>query len=85
MSYHEVKTFDVTCDFCKITTRITTDNYYQSSYSGNVSLSNYLNSQGWERIEDVHHDCGLTGYSRTDYKDKCPKCVKILSGEYVYE
>ncbi len=56
----EVKTFIVTCDRCKKTEIVTS------------KWSHCDLPEGWD-TEDVH-DCGSTGYTRTD--DICSDCLK---------
>lgn len=55
----EVRVFEYTCDRCGTSTKVTRKEY-------DFSLP-----KGWGHA-DVH-DCGLTGYTRTD--DLCPKCL----------
>lgn len=60
----EVKTYKVTCDRCG-----EVETFVREEYSFNTL------PKGWGH-DDVH-DCGLTGYTRTD--DLCPKCLKKLN------
>ena len=59
----EVKTYRVKCDRCNKSTTITRGEY------------DHKLPKGWGHA-DVH-DCGLTGYTRTD--DLCPTCLKKLN------
>lgn len=59
----EVKTFKVICDRCGGDQTFVREEYGPSLPTG------------WGH-EDVH-DCGMTGYTRTD--DLCPNCLKKLN------
>jgi hypothetical protein len=59
----EVKVYQYTCDRCGKSAKVTRREY------------DFNPPKGWGR-DDVH-DCGLTGYTRTE--DLCPACVKKLN------
>ena len=58
--FHEIKTYQVTCDFCREVVFSAITNKF-----GEIEFP-----KDWHKIKET--DCGLTGYDRTTIA--CPKC-----------
>jgi DNA-directed RNA polymerase subunit M/transcription elongation factor TFIIS len=56
---------ELTCDYCDYTEIIT--NRVSKVYAEDLPPD-------WEMVVKKYYDCGLTGYTQTEYKHKCPRC-----------
>lgn len=72
--HHTIKqTYVFRCHFCPIVVEVALER--------NPEASDDPKPEGWDQVLKEEHDCGLTGYTRRTFLNRCPKCKKKKAGE----